>query len=535
MESFNSWIRDNGLDDIQVDNMSYIWSNKRSIPTLVHVDRVLVNAEWNLGFLQASATSVPATTSDHAPLLVHFSSETYKSNLFRMESHWLEMEETRQIIFDGWSKGSRTFRSSSSLISFKMRRVRAALRQWCRNRASLRVLIDNNKHVVSFLNAVEKRRSLSPLEMVLREFATAKADQLILWQTASWRRRAKVRWCVSGDENYKFFHAATNCQARRNKIKVIVHEGVEHYQNSQKLALATNYFSTLLGQEAVSLPAVHLNDLYTPLDLSGLAVGFTWAEIVRFVDRSPNNRSPGSDGFTSEFYKAFKHLLKTDLLKFFNDFFSNNVSLDDVNTAFITLLPKKDTPLELRDFRPISLVHSLPKLVTKVLAIRLQSRIPELVHALQSGFLRGRSIIENFALAVEMVQCAHKRKLPMIALKLYFQKAFDSVSWDCLSQVLEARGFPQIWIQWITKLLSTGRSRVLVNGELGDPILAKKGFWLGDPLSPYLFILVADVLQQLCCMHFQAGNLLHPLGSDTMFPVLQYADDTLILFRVEVQ
>lgn len=121
-------------------------------------------------------------------------------------------------------------------------------------------------------------------------------------------------------------------------------------------------------------------------------------------------------------------------------------------------------------------MHSVPKLASKVLANRLQGRIPDLVHSLQSGFLRGRSIVENFALAAEMIQTAHKRKMPIIALKFYFQKAFDSVSWNCLSQVLEARGFPQRWVQWISALLSTGSSRVLINDKLDDPIAAKRGF-----------------------------------------------------------
>ena len=129
--------------------------------------------------------------------------------------------------------------------------------------------------MVNFLNVVEERRSLSVLEVVLRETTSAKAKKLILWQSALWRRRAKVRWCVSGDENCKFFHVAANCQARRNKVKVLVQDGVELYQNNLKLALATRYFKNLLGQTAVSLPTVQLSSLYTPTNLFELVADFT--------------------------------------------------------------------------------------------------------------------------------------------------------------------------------------------------------------------------------------------------------------------
>ena len=84
-----------------------------------------------------------------------------------------------------------------------------------------------------------------------------------------------MRWYVSGDENCKFFHAAANCQARHNKVKVIVHNGVEHHQNSQKLGIATSYFAEILGQSAPSMPSVDLSSLYTPLDLSGMVEPFS--------------------------------------------------------------------------------------------------------------------------------------------------------------------------------------------------------------------------------------------------------------------
>ena len=73
---------------------------------------------------------------------------------------------------------------------------------------------------------------------------------------------------------------------------------------------------------------------------------------------------------------------------------------------------------------------------------RLQQFIEVLVHADQTGFIKGRSISETFVYAAEIVQCCHKRKVPAVVLKLDFQKAFDSVSWRALDQILEAKGFP---------------------------------------------------------------------------------------------
>ena len=108
-----------------------------------------------------------------------------------------------------------------------------------------------------------------------------------------------------------------NCQARRNKVKVLIHNGVEHYQNEEKLGIATEYFSIVLGQPASSLPTVHLSSLYTSMDLSGLAAPFSWVEIVEAINKAPNNRSPGPDGYTNELYKIFKEMFKNDLLCFF--------------------------------------------------------------------------------------------------------------------------------------------------------------------------------------------------------------------------
>lgn len=197
-----------------------------------------------------------------------------------------------------------------------------------------------------------------------------------------WRRRAMINFCVSGDENSKFFHATANCHARRNNIRVLMHNVVGHFDNQAKLLIATDYYKNLLGQPSPSIPMIRLNMLYDQLDLGSLSITSTWAEIVSAIKQSPTNKSPGTDSFTNEFYKKFSHLVKEGLLHFFVDFHDHRVDISEINSAIITLLRKKDVSLEIVDFRIISLVHSIPKLVAKMLANQFQPFIRDLVHPL---------------------------------------------------------------------------------------------------------------------------------------------------------
>jgi hypothetical protein len=167
--------------------------------------------------------------------------------------------------------------------------------------------------------------------------------------------------------------------------------------------------------------------------------------------------------------------LKCDLLALFQAWHNNSVDLKGVNLAHITLLPKKDNPKEMRDYRPISLQHSVPKLIAKVMANRLQSKIKNLVDPMQSGFIKDRSIVENFAAAIEMVQSGNKLKTPIIVLKLDFQKAFDSIHWEAIMQVMMVRGFPQKWIEWVRVLPKTSKAQVLINGQCGRKFEIQRG------------------------------------------------------------
>jgi hypothetical protein len=155
----------------------------------------------------------------------------------------------------------------------------------------------------------------------------------------------------------------------------------------------------------------------------------------------------------------------------------------------------------------------------------------KLVDLEQTCFIKGQSITENFVYAMELVQCCHKRRIPTLVVKLDFAKAFDTVNWEALEVVMQARGFNEIWRRWMKHTLQSSRSAVLVNGCPGPWISCRRGLWQGDPISPYLFILIADVLQVLIK---RTTDIRHPIVTDAGCPMLQYADDTLLLVKGEL-
>ena len=115
----------------------------------------------------------------------------------------------------------------------------------------------------------------------------------------------------------------------------------------------------------------------------------------------------------------------------------------------MVLLHKTQAPDGLKDYRPINLIHSIGKLFAKGLALRLAPRIPEIIKINQSAFIRGRRIHENFRAVQLTCRWLHARRCPTMLLKVDLAKAFDTVAWPFLLEVLEHIGFPQRWRDWI--------------------------------------------------------------------------------------
>jgi mannosylglycoprotein endo-beta-mannosidase len=291
-----------------------------------------------------------------------------------------------------------------------------------------------------------------------------------------WRQRSRITWIREGNTNTKLFHLRANGR-RKNHIPSLLGPAGLVTNHDEKEQILLNHFNSSMGtggEVAVDLNWEALNVNST--DLSHLEEAFSLTELKTAIDDMHAGKAPGPDGFIGGFYKKCWAIINSDLLATMNQMHclkGDHWRL--LNMAFIVLLPKKNEAVDAKDYRLVSLMHSAAKILCKLLANRLAPELSNLVSSGQSAFIKGRSIQDNFLYVRNVIKKAHKKKAPLLFLKLDIAKAFDSLKWGFLLRVLSQMGFGQCWRNILSLILGSSSSRILLNGSLGQLFYHKRG------------------------------------------------------------
>ena len=217
----------------------------------------------------------------------------------------------------------------------------------------------------------------------------------------------------------------------------------------------------------------------------------------------------------------------------FQDLHSGHLELLRLNFGEIILLPKVNGAERIQQYRPICLLNVSFKIFTKTATIRLNSVADHVVRPTQTTFMQGRNILDGVVILHETVHEMHRKKLNGVILKIDFEKAYDKVKWSFLQQTLRMKGFSAEWRAMIHNFVSGGSVAIKVNDDVGRNFQTKKGLRQGDPLSPILFNIVADMLAIIIERAKSDGQIVGvvPHLVDGGLSILPYADDTILFMK----
>lgn len=272
-------------------------------------------------------------------------------------------------------------------------------------------------------------------------------------------------------------------ESDRNIHKIKSESGVLHTLHEDINTEFKVFYEKLYSSQSGAVPGImqsFLGSCKLPEldqeDRNYLEAEITCEDIIESIKSLKNGKSPGPDGLSNEIYKQFREVLAPYLLKVYNRAMEDGALPPTMNEAIITLIPKKGRdPEKVGSYRPISLLNTDQKILTKILARRLSIHMGKMVHPDQTGFIPKRNLFYNLRRLFNIIHSFKDPKEDLVVLSLDAEKAFDQVEWSYLFALMEKFKMGDKFIAWIKLLYSNPSARILTNQMLSSQFALGRG------------------------------------------------------------
>ncbi|XP_075085049.1 uncharacterized protein LOC142168286 [Nicotiana tabacum] len=525
-EDFAFCVNSCGLFEQGYKGSPFTWWNGRSNAECIfkRLDRIFVNLPFQNMLATIEVEHLIRTGSDHAPLLMTCGVQTTKFvKPFRFLNFWTKHATFMDVMRQNW--GADFIGDQFLMFKQNIKRVKAALSKWNRETfgdifKQLAILED----IVRVKEMLFEEEPTTENRIVLQK-AQSELKKYLNIEEQYWKQKTGMNWFAEGDRNTSFFHNHVNGKRKKLQLKRIKSgNGVWIEDQEQLVTAAVDFYQKQFTNEGDDSEFPLLNNVPSMVTIMLL-------EVRAAVFELSGESASGPDGFTGLFYQTCWDVIGADIHNMVLHFYGGAALPKSITHTNLVLLPKKPRVETFSDLRPISLSNFINKVLSRVLHDRLEIFLPSLIAPNQSGFVKGRSIFENILLTQEIVTDIRLRGKPAnVVIKLDMAKAYDRVSWKYLLHVLRKMGFSEHFINMVWNLMSNNWYSVLVNGQSSGFFKSTRGVKQGDPLSPALFILSAEVLSRSLNKLFEDKSFVGfgmPKWSDSLNH-LAYADDTII-------
>lgn len=343
--------------------------------------------------------------------------------------------------------------------------------------------------------------SLSPDEEELYRSKKRELADLELLQANKIIFRARANWAQQGERPNKFFLNLEKRRARTN-TQALDDEGVLTSDPRKILDLTRAFYANLYSSEPGGL--VSLDDLdWQSLDLPRISQAqhdklerpYSEKELYSALQKLNKGKTPGTDGISVDFYLRFWHWIKAPLLASLHHGLDTGELSNEQKRGVITLIPRKDVDRRrISNWRPISLLNTDNKILTKAMSLRLQPILNDIIHPDQTGFLPKRHIGDNLRTIQDVIDFTRSSGNPGILLALDFRKAFDSIRWDFILRAFREFGFGDRFLDGIGTIFQGIESCTSNAGYTSRYFSPERGVRQGCCVAPYLFLLTVEVL-----------------------------------------